>query len=239
MFKKDANKAGDAGTAAEKLAVELDALVEAARNGDKAAFDQLVRRFRPRVFALALHLTGNTAEAEDITQDACLRAFAKITEFQGRSAFFTWLYRITLNRALNCMRDQKRRSVVSMEDDRVRVAVAVDSEGDPCLALELRESYTLLIRALDGLSPLLRATVVLTALQGLSHKEVAVVLGTNEGTVAWRIHEARGQLRRALDVTVDTRVPIARRDRSPASEDAGGLLGLLRLDSVFPKPAAS
>jgi RNA polymerase sigma-70 factor (ECF subfamily) len=196
------------------------ALVEAAKAGDHAAFEELVRRYRGRIFALALHLTGSRSDADDITQDVFLRAYAKLPEFEGRSQFFTWLYRIALHRALNVKRNQgRRRAVVGLEDARVSAAVAVDAEGDPRRALELAETYTHLLAAFDQLSPVLRTTVVLTCLQGLSHKEAAVVLETTEGTISWRVHEARNQLRGTMERLQRDPTPLPQRLHRP-SDDA-------------------
>lgn len=178
---------------------EATALVEAAKGGDQRAFEALFHRYRPRIYALALHLTGEPSDAEDITQDAFLKAYSKLGEFEGRSEFFTWLYRIALHRALNVKRNRGRRTLVGLEDPRVAAAIEVDAQGDPRRALELQERYGHLLAAFDRLSPLLRTTVVLTTLQGLSYKEAAVVLETSDGTVAWRVHEARRQLREHMD----------------------------------------
>lgn len=206
-----------------------DALVAAARVGDRQAFAELVRLHRPRVFALALHLTGNSADADDITQDVFIKALKRIADFEGRSALFTWLYRITLHRALNFRRDTKRRErTINLNDDRVTFAVAVDAESNPRLALELKEAYAVLVHALDALSPVLRSTVTLVALQGLSHKEAAVVLETNEGTVAWRIHAARDQIRKHIErLTRDpTPLPVPAR-RQHAADDLREILAAL------------
>lgn len=183
----------------ESRAREAHELVEAAKSGDPRAFEALVKRYRHRIFALALHMTGSPSDADDITQDAFVRAFRNLERFEGRSEFFTWLYRIALNRALNVRRDRNRRRTADLDDPRVTVAVAVDSGGDPHRALELRQTYTYLVRAFDRLSPLLKTTVALTMMQGLSYPEAAVVLETTEGTIAWRIHESRKQMRLALD----------------------------------------
>lgn len=210
---------------------EASQLVAAAKTGDPRAFDQLVRKYRPRIYALALHLTGSRSDADDITQDAFLRAFRKIGQFEGRSEFFTWLYRIALHRALNARRDKRRRSTMEIEDPRVAIAVAVDAEGDPRRAVELRQTYKMLLGALDRLSPVLRSTVVLTTLQGLSYREAAVVLDTNEGTVAWRVHEARNQLRKHVAEAMTVRP--ARTDAEPeaarAPDDAAVELALALL----------
>jgi len=182
----------------EARAREASLLVDAAKTGDPRAFGELVRRYRPRILALALHLTGSKAEAEDIAQDAFLKAYVHLPSFEGRSAFFTWVYRIALNRALQTRASGRTRATINMDDPRVALAVAVDAAGSPGRALELRETYAQLVFAFDRLSPVLRTTVALTTLQGLSHPEAAVVLGTTEGTIAWRMHEARNQLRSAL-----------------------------------------
>lgn len=189
---------------------EASALVEAARSGDPQAFDVLVRRYRPRIFALALHLTGSRSEADDITQDAFLRAYKNIDRFEGRSEFFTWLYRIALNRALNVRRDKRRRITLSLDDPRLTLALAVDGAGDPRRTLELRETYTMLLRAFDSLSPLLRTTIALTLLQGLNYKEAAVVLDTTEGTIAWRVHEARRKMRDVMSKMLKDPTPVER-----------------------------
>jgi len=190
--------------------MEASALVEAAKQGDHGAFDALVRRYRSRIFALALHLTGSRSEADDITQDAFLRAYKNIDRFEGRSEFFTWLYRIALNRALNMRRDKRRRITMSIDDPRLTFALAVDAGGDPRRELELRETYTVLLRCFDALSPLLRTTVALTLLQGLSYKEAAVVLDSTEGTIAWRVHEARRKMRETMAKILKDPTPVKR-----------------------------
>lgn len=216
-----ANRRGVQETDSE-VSQEADALVQAARRGEPGAFDALVRRYRHRIFALALHMTGSPSDADDITQDAFVRAFRSIDRFEGRSEFFTWLYRIALNRALNARRDQARRRTEDLDDPRVVVAVAVDSGGDPARALELRETYICLVRAFDRLSPLLKTTVALTTMQGLSYPEAAVVLGTTEGTIAWRIHEARKQMRAAIDEFFASPAR-ARRDPTPLPTRPSGV----------------
>ncbi|MSP62065.1 MAG: sigma-70 family RNA polymerase sigma factor [Myxococcales bacterium] len=173
-------------------------LVARAQRGDQAAFSELHRRYRPRIYALAMHLTGDAHDADDVAQEAFLRAYRSLGEFRGASEFFTWVYRIAVNLSLNVKRASARRRTTSMDDPRVALAVQVDASGDPRRAAELRETYSRLIVALDRLSPSLRSTVVLVALQGLSHDQAGAVLGCPVGTIAWRLHEARQQLTRAL-----------------------------------------
>lgn len=223
-------------TEAERRGAEAAALVARAKTGDRAAFDELVRKYRARVYALALHLTGEASDADDITQDAFLKAYRKLPEFEGRSEFFTWIYRITLHRALNAKRDRKRRRAVPLDDPRLLAAVAVDAHGDPERALELRDRYRALLEAFDRLSPLLQTTVVLTALQGLSHKEAAVVLDTSDGTIAWRIHEARRKMRDHLE-RLEAGAERVTRHRTSNSAVLKLERALMQLVPVVPTPA--
>lgn len=177
-------------------------LVNLAKTGDTAAFEELVRRYRPRILALALHLSGNESEAEDITQEVFLKAYQKLDSFEGRSHFFTWVYRMTVNRSLNSRRDKKRRREETLDDPRISRALQVDAKGDPVKAAELRATYVRLLQALDSLPTSMRTSVVLVVLQGLNHAEAAVVQSCSSGTVAWHIHEARVRLRSTMEKTV-------------------------------------
>lgn len=184
---------------AARHAAESAELVARAQGGSKSAFGELVRRYRPRILALALQLCGSESEAEDIAQEVFFKAYRKLDTFEGRSEFFTWVYRMAVNRSLNARRDRSRRRETTMDDPRVAIAVSIDAGGDPARAAELRQVYTLLIDALDRLPPDMRTSVVLVVLQGLSQAEAAVVQACSPGTVAWRIHEARSRLREAIE----------------------------------------
>lgn len=185
-------------TNAEREAATATALVAAAKAGDGRAFEALVARYRKRIFALALHITGSASEADDIAQDVFLKAYRALAEFEGRSQFFTWVYRMTVNRSLNVRRDRARRGENMLDDPRLELAVAVDARSNPGREAELRQTYARLLRALDALPVDMRTTVILVSLQGLAHGEVAVVQKVSEGTIAWRMHEARRRLHEAM-----------------------------------------
>ena len=185
-------------TNAEREALTATALVAEAKAGDRRAFEALVRRYRKRIFALALHITGSASEADDIAQEVFLKAYRALPEFEGRSQFFTWVYRMTVNRSLNSRRDRARRGEDTIDDPRIELAVAVDARNDPGRAAELRQTYARLLRALDSLPADMRTTVILVSLQGLSHGEAGVVQKVSEGTIAWRMHEARRRLHEAM-----------------------------------------
>lgn len=183
---------------AEREAATATALVAQAKAGDARAFEVLVRRYRKRIFALALHLTGSASEADDIAQEVFLKAYRALPQFEGRSQFFTWVYRMAVNRALNARRDRARRGEDPLDDPRVELAVAVDARHNPGRAAELRQTYARLLRALDSLPAEMRTTVILVSLQGMAHGEVAIIQKVSEGTIAWRMHEARRRLNEAM-----------------------------------------
>ncbi|MDB4957676.1 MAG: polymerase, sigma-24 subunit, subfamily [Myxococcales bacterium] len=182
----------------EREAATASALVAEAKAGDQRAFEALVRRYRKRIFALALHITGSSSEADDIAQEVFLKAYRALAEFEGRSQFFTWVYRMTVNRSLNSRRDRARRGEDTLDDPRLELAVAVDARSNPSREAELRQTYSRLLRALDSLPIDMRTTVILVSLQGMSHGEAAVIQKVSDGTIAWRMHEARRRLHEAM-----------------------------------------
>jgi RNA polymerase sigma-70 factor (ECF subfamily) len=186
-------------TNAEREGATASALVDAAKAGDQRAFEALVQRYRKRIYALALHITRSASEADDIAQEVFLKAFRALASFQGRSEFFTWVYRMTVNRSLNARRDRMRRGEDTTDDERLELAIAVDGRDRPERTAELRQTYARLLRALDGLPVDMRTTVILVSMQGMSHGEVAIVQGVSDGTIAWRMHEARRRMREAME----------------------------------------
>jgi RNA polymerase sigma-70 factor, ECF subfamily len=176
-------------------------LVEAARSGDADAFGALVRRHQKRIYRLALHLLRNGTEAEDVTQETFVRAYGAIGRFDGRSEPFTWIYRIAVNLSLNAIRSRKpNRNAVTPDDPRIE-GLLIETRGaaNPAEASADRELALALIDGMDSLSDTLRTTLVLVTIDGLSHTDAAQILGCPEGTIAWRIHEARRKLRAFLE----------------------------------------
>jgi len=190
-----------------------DDVIARAKRGDRTAFGMLVKKHHRRVYATALHIMGNHAEADDVTQEAFLRAYRGMAGFDGRADLFTWLYRITVNTALNHIRSQKR-------VDSIARAGAEETAGDgvggperqglrertPQEWAELGQEMQRVLDALWQLSPTLRVTLVLATVEGLPYRKIAELLEIPEGTVAWRVNEARQKLRQVLesDVSGDT-----------------------------------
>ena len=176
-------------------------LVDAARSGDRGAFGVLVRRHQKRVYRLALHLLRNSAEAEDVTQETFVRAFGALDRFDGRSEPYTWMYRIAVNLSLNAIRARKSSQRTTSSDDPRMESLLVDlqsGQGNPALATEDRLLAQALLEGIDGLSDVLRTTLILVIVDGASHADASRTLGCSEGTVAWRVHEARRKLREFL-----------------------------------------
>ncbi|EYF04020.1 RNA polymerase sigma factor [Chondromyces apiculatus] len=177
-------------------------LVDQARGGDAGAFGLLVRRHQKRIFRLAFHLVRSGAEAEDVTQETFVRAYQALGRFDGRSEPFTWLYRIAVNLSLNTIRARKpTRDSTSSDDPRVEGLLRetrLTFGSDPATASQQRQLAAALCDGIDALSDTLRTTLILVCIDGIAHEEASKILGCPEGTVAWRVHEARRKLREYL-----------------------------------------
>lgn len=170
---------------------DTETLVDAARQGNRAAFDELVRRTHRQTYTLALRLVGDAEDARDVTQEAYLRAYRAISRFRGDSAFTTWLYRITANRAATHLRRRRRHRHDHLTED------AVVHEQVPPFAERVDTRFEL-EQALRGLPPKLRAAVVLHDVYGLTHSEIASELSISESAAKVRVHRARRRLRTDL-----------------------------------------
>ena len=176
-------------------------LVDLARGGDSEAFGVLVRRHQQRIHRLAVHMLRDRAEAEDIAQETFIRAYQALKRFDGRSEPYTWFYRITINLSLNRIRSRKTaRATQDTEDPRLEGLLADKrpEAADPGTSAQRRELYRTLCAGIDQLSDTLRTTLILVCIDGRSHEDVAAILGAPEGTIAWRIHEARRKLKEFL-----------------------------------------
>ncbi|HMA97336.1 MAG TPA: sigma-70 family RNA polymerase sigma factor, partial [Polyangiaceae bacterium] len=176
-------------------------LVAAAQTGDIPAYGVLVERYQRRIHRLAAHMLKNRADADDITQETFVRAYKALSRFDGRSEPFTWIYRIAINLALNVLRSRRvRRHATTDDDPRLESQLVEQRPGyaDPAGNSADRELFATLSEAMDSLSETLRTTLVLVCVDGQSLADAARILGCPEGTVAWRVHEARKKLRERL-----------------------------------------
>ena len=182
-------------------------VVQHVQAGDVAAFDQLILKYRERVYAMVYHMTANREDAADLTQDAFIKACQSIHRFQGQSAFFTWLYRIALNGALSHIRRNKLRSFFSFDKIQEDPAVAevlsqlTDKKDVPrdVFVGELQEKLN---EAMMKLSIPHRTVVTLFEIDGLSHEEIGAIMHCSVGTVRSRLHYAKQFLQAELHAYV-------------------------------------
>jgi len=179
--------------------VEEDALVRGARRGDLAAYDELVKRYQERIYATIYHMTSNHEDANDLAQESFIKAFQALKSFKGGSSFYTWLYRIAVNKTINFLKQRKNRTHMSLNDldfsaEHDPDLMALISDKTPRRDAALTELQEKLNEALLKLSEPHRLVVVLHDVQGQSHEEIAQVAGCNIGTVRSRLFYARQQL---------------------------------------------
>lgn len=182
---------------------EERALVGRAQGGELEAYDTLVRRYQERLYATLYHMTSNHEDAADLAQDTFVKAFRALHTFKGDSSFFTWLYRIAVNKTINFLKQRKQRGQVSLNDldfnaENDPDLVALISERTPRRDVSLRELQERLNMAMQRLSEEHRMVVTLHDIQGLKHEEIAVVMKCNVGTVRSRLFYARQQLQAYL-----------------------------------------
>ena len=159
-----------------------------ARTGDQAAIGWLIARHRQRAVRLAAHILRRPDEAEDVAQEAFLRAFKNLRAFRGEGRFYTWLYQIIVRLCLDRQKVRRWNSEEPLDMDALCSEVAH-------LPADRVENHVLVEMLLDRLSPPMRAMLVLRELEGLEYEEIATMLNIPLGRVKWRLHEARAQFR--------------------------------------------
>jgi len=179
-------------------AAETEAsLLTRARAGDGDAFEQLAGMHADRLFAVLLRLLGDRSEAEDVAQEVMLRAWQGIARFEGRSDFFTWLYRIAVNEANRSLEKRSRRSA-SVPIDAEASQLRASRRDEPQRQAENNELRMALDRALADLPPPYRTAIVLRDVEGLSTREAAEITGVSEAAFKSRLHHARLRVRAAI-----------------------------------------
>lgn len=189
-------------------------LVERVQNGDKKAFDLLVSKYQRKLMRLVSRLVYDQAEAEDVVQDAFIKAYHALPQFRGDSAFYTWLYRIGINTAKNYLVSQGRRAPTSTDADAEQAETFEDGGqlrdiNSPESLLATKQIAETVNAAMDALPDELRTAITLREIEGLSYDEIAEIMGCPIGTVRSRIFRAREaiaeKLRPLLDIALDKR----------------------------------
>ncbi len=183
----------------KKTNAQCDASVLArARAGDEDAFSTLYSLYKRRVFSLCLRMTGDVVTAEDLTQEAFLQVFRKLKTFRGDSAFFTWLYRVSVNAVLMYLRRRKPEHV-SLDEPMEEGSVSlVDRFGHTDPELSATVDRMALIRAINELPEGYRTIFILHDIEGYEHKEIAQILECSTGNSKSQLHKARMKLRQLL-----------------------------------------
>jgi len=178
-------------------------LVRRAKTGDLEAYDELVRRYQERIYATIYHMTANHEDANDLAQETFIKAYQALKSFKGDSSFFTWIYRIAVNKTINFLKQRKNKTHMSLNDldfnaEHDADLVALISEKTPRREVNLIELQEKLNAAMQKLSEIHRLVVTLHDVQGMSHEEISRIMDCNTGTVRSRLFYARQQMQAYL-----------------------------------------
>ncbi len=178
-------------------------LVFKAQQGDLSAFDELVERYHGKIYGLTYNMTSNREDAEDLVQEVFVKAFNALPRFKGNSSFYTWVYRIAVNKTINYRKKRNRKRALSLDqfDQEIKtddVYHDLTAKGSPLRNLSLTELQKKLNEALQALSEKHRTVVVMHDMQGIPHEEIAKVVGASVGTVRSRLFYARRQMQAEL-----------------------------------------
>lgn len=179
------------------------ALVRRAQNGDTSAYDQLIRKYQERIYGTVYNMTSNHEDANDLTQETFIKGYSALKSFKGDSSFYTWVYRIAVNKTINFLKLRKNKVHMSLNDVDFQAEhdpdlVQLISDKTPRRAANLSELQEKLNEAMQQLSDTHRLVVTLHDIQGLSHDEIAKIMDCNVGTVRSRLFYARQQLQALL-----------------------------------------
>lgn len=194
------NKTQSATSKEIRLGVETTEweLIRKCQKGEVAAYEELAAKYYRRVFMVILGMVHHRDDAMEVAQETFYRAFKNIRRFKGGSNFYTWVYRIAVNLAIDFQRRQKR-SLMDLKENMDEVVVdAETSSGDPFREINDRRLGEKLLHAINELTPDHKAVIVMRAVEGLSYKEIGRIMECSEGTIMSRLHYARKKLQEKL-----------------------------------------
>jgi len=178
-------------------------MVKAVLGGDSTAYRGLVEKYQGRVYSMVYGMLRNREDARDITQDAFVKAFKSLKSFRLEASFYTWLYRIAMNRAIDFTRKRKRREVAGFDEsiankDEDGGIAEIHHSDSPSKSLERKQLYAKIMESLEKLPADQKQVILLRELEGLSYKEISEVMGIPEGTVMSRLFYARKKMQKLL-----------------------------------------
>lgn len=224
------NRLGDAaskprGASSPERAYDRELIARAA-GGDARAFRELVERHKRKAHAVAYGIVRNKDDAHEVVQDAFMRVYRHLDDFEGQASFSTWLYRIVFNLSIDALRRRSPGRAVEL-DDRTDLEGAPDEMvpwrggGDPFAALDQRRLGEAVQECLDKLPPYHRTVIVLRELEGLSYEEIAQTMQISKGTVMSRLFHARRKMQRMLRERFGDEVPLTADERDALADGKG------------------
>jgi RNA polymerase sigma factor (sigma-70 family) len=179
-------------------------LITRSQEGDTRAFDDLVRKYTPKLYGLIYNMTSNRDDTADLLQDVFAKAYRSLKRFQGKSTFYTWIYSISVNMTLNFLKKRNRHTKLSLDDVDNGIQndpefIKLTSGGNPLKDVNIHELQKRLNEAMMKLSEDHRTVVTLYDIQGLQHADISKILGVSEGTVRSRLFYAHRQLQNYLE----------------------------------------
>jgi len=192
------------------MGVSDEVLVARFKEGDESSFKELVERYQSRVYSIVLAMLGDKNDADDLSQEVFLKVYRFIHQFKGRSKFFTWLYRLTINTCISARNKKKRNNQILLSQSLKKDFTPIDTldtlQNDaksPIEILQNRELEKKIKLALDSLSDGLKEVFVLREIEDLSYKQLSRILHCPEGTVKSRLFRAREELKKKLMPYID------------------------------------
>ena len=176
-------------------------LVEKCLQGDRSAFASIVDRYKKQIYSITYSMTRNHADADDLSQDAFIKAYENLGRFKPGTNFRSWLCRIAVNLCIDHLRHKKRASEDSLDD---QAELLSDHRPNPYDNLESSELMENIMAAVHSLPENQRTVVILREVQGLELREVAEIMKCSESTIRWRLHYARKKLQKKLESYVET-----------------------------------
>lgn len=186
--------------------VQDGVLVRKVKEGDRDAFGELVERYKQKIYFAAYRMTSSHSDADDLSQEAFIKAYESISNFREESSFSTWLYRIVVNMTINHLKKAGKMQTFTLDENiSFKDSDLANYPDNPYKSAERHELHEEIMNAIESLSLEQKTVVVLAILQGLSHKEIGNILDCPEKTVSWRLFQARKTLTEKLATYTDGR----------------------------------